>query len=429
MRSANFALGVFLAAYILSFVDRQILSLMVEPIKRDLAISDLQMGLLQGLAFALLYSVIGIPIGLLADRISRRRIIACGILFWSVCTALCGFAGSYPHLFAARMGVGVGEAALSPAAHSSMSDAFPPERLARAMAIYTLGITIGSGLALMVGGSVVDAIAAKGDVVLPVVGHLHAWQAAFLAVSVPGVAVAALVMMTREPRRAPRPAVSRGSLAVLFRHLAAQPRAFASIYGNSTVLGIMGYGLVGWYPTLMIRRFGMTAGEAANYLGLAYLVVGSAGSIAGGLYAERLARRGRHDANMRVVMLISIASILPAALAPLMPTPMLVMALFTPLTFLFNGYFCCSIAAIQLATPSEVRATNAAMFLLANSLIGLSVGAAIVPLVDRWLFGGTGELGAALSVVAVACCTVAALLARMGLPAYGAIVAALRTAG
>lgn len=113
LRQGHVALGIFLVAYILSFVDRQILSLMVEPIKQDLGLSDLQVGLLQGLAFALLYAVVGIPIGMLADRISRRRIIAVGVLFWSACTALCGFAGSYAHLFVARMGVGLGEASLS----------------------------------------------------------------------------------------------------------------------------------------------------------------------------------------------------------------------------------------------------------------------------------------------------------------------------
>lgn len=425
LRSANFALAVFLSAYILSFVDRQILSLMVEPVKRDLGINDLQMGLLQGLAFALLYAFVGIPIGLLADRISRRRIIAAGVVFWSACTALCGFAGSFSHLFAARMGVGVGEAALSPAAHSSLSDAFPPERLARAMAIYALGITLGSGAALMIGGSVVDAIASSGDVAVPLLGRLRSWQAAFLAVSAPGVLVALLVALTREPPRRHRSRENRPGLRPTLAYLIAQKRVFGAIYGNSTVLAIMGYGLPAWYPTLLIRRFGLSAGEAASYLGIVYLVFGSAGSLAAGFLSERLALRGRTDANLHIIALISFAIIVPATLAPLMPSPALVMALFVPFCFLFNGYFGLSIAAIQLATPNELRGTNAALFLLANSLVGLSVGTALVPLIDRWFFGGHGAIGPSLAIVAGVCSTAAGFLAWSGRRHYGAAVEAM----
>ena len=423
---ANFALGVFLAAYVLSFVDRQIISLMVEPIRRDLGISDLQVGLLQGFAFALLYSVVGVPMGLLADRISRRWIIAIGVLFWSTCTALCGMAGNFAHLFAARMGVGVGEAALSPAAHSSMSDAFPPARLARAMAIYSLGITIGSGAALMIGGTVVDTIARSGDVVLPALGSIRAWQTAFLIVAIPGLLVALLVLATREPPRRRRSGTSGGGLGRTLAYLATHRRAFLAIYGNSTLLAILGYGLPAWYPTLLIRYHGLTAGEAAHFLGLAYLIAGSAGTLAGGVLGERLARRGYVDANLRVPMFVALAEILPATLAPLMPSPLLLMLLFTMVCFIHNSYFACSIAAIQLATPNEMRATNAALFLLANSLIGLSVGTAIIPLADRWFFGGDGELGPPLALVAGIATVAAACLAWTGLKGYGAAVVAMR---
>ena len=426
-RRANIALGVFLAAYILSFMDRQILSLMVEPIRRDLGISDLQIGLLQGLAFAALYSVVGIPIGLLADRLSRRLIISSGVLFWSACTALCGFAASYPMLFLARMGVGVGEAALSPAAHSSMSDAFPPARLSRAMAIYTLGITIGGGVALLVGGSVVDMIASRGEVILPGDVRLTAWRAAFLIVSLPGALVAGLVLLTREPKRRGHSMALPGGLRPVLHHLGANWRCFLSIYGNSTLLSIVGYGLMAWYPTLLIRRFDMSAGMAATWLGLAYLVFGSLGTLTGGAWAERLALRGRSEANMRVVTMLSLACILPAALAPIMPTPLLVILLFVPLTFFHNGYFACSTAAIQLTMPGTMRATGAALFLMANSLVGLSLGTAAVPLIGAAVGGDHGGLGGALSLIGGLGCTGAALVGWWGLRAYGALVT--RTAG
>lgn len=428
-RQANYALAIFLLAYILSFVDRQILSLMVDPIRQDLGISDLQMGLLQGMAFALLYAVAGIPIGLLADRLQRKRIIASGVVFWSAATALCGLAGNYGLLFAARMGVGLGEAALSPAAHSYLSDAYPRPKLARAMAIYSLGITIGAGAALMIGGKVVDLIASSGDVTLPLLGVLRPWQATFLLVASPGIVVALLVALIREPRRASLksnhdapPAIGIGPLLA---HLRRHPQVFIGIYLSSCALGIMGYGMSAWYPTLLIRSFGLSAGEAGWYLGLVFLVLGSAGSLAGGLLAERMALRGRHDANLRVVAFTSLAVAVPAICAPLMPTAALVVLMFAPACFFFHAYFGCSVAALQLATPSRMRATNAALFLLANSLIGLSVGTAIVPLINSRLFGGMNDLGPSLAVVAAFSSLAGAALAFSGLKAYGNLV--LRT--
>jgi MFS family permease len=417
LRQAHIALGIFLVAYILSFVDRQILSLMVEPIKQDLGLSDLQVGLLQGLAFAMLYAVVGIPIGMLADRISRRRIIAVGVLFWSACTALCGFAGSYAHLFMARMGVGLGEASLSPSAHSWLSDAYPPAQLSRAMAIYNLGITIGGGLALLVGGAVVDMVARSGALVLPLVGAMPTWRAAFLLVALPGALVAALVFVAREPARRAQSTAGMPLRAAL-SHLRDHKRAFIAIYANSTLLSIMGYGLTAWYPTLLIRTFGLTPGQASLRLGLIYLLLGSVGSLAGGYTAERLSLRGVRDANLRVVMVVALLCLFPALLAPLMPSHTLLLIFFALLTLFFNGYFGCSLAAIQLATPPRMRATGAALFLLANSLVGLSLGTAIVPLIDRAFFGGDGQIGPALATVGVCATLLASAAAWSGLRSY-----------
>ncbi len=420
LRQSHIALGIFLLAYILSFVDRQILSLMVEPIKQDLGLSDLQVGLLQGLAFAILYAVVGIPIGMLADRISRRRIIAAGVLFWSACTALCGFAGSYAHLFVARMGVGLGEASLSPSAHSWLSDAYPPAQLSRAMAIYNLGITIGGGLALLVGGAVVDMVAARGALFVPGIGPMPTWRAAFILVALPGLLVTALIFLAREPSRRAGWVSTGMPFRAALSHLRAHWRTFAAIYGNSTLLGVMGYGLMAWYPTLLIRTFGMTPGQASLRLGLIYLFLGSAGSLVGGFTAERLSLKGVRDANLRMTMILASLCLIPAVLAPIMPSATLLLLFFSLLTFCFNGYFGCSLAAIQLATPPSMRATGAALFLLANSLVGLSLGTAIVPLIDSALFGGQGQIGPALATVGFCASLFAAFAAWSGLRSYAA---------
>ncbi|WP_067734244.1 spinster family MFS transporter [Novosphingobium naphthalenivorans] len=426
-REANYALAVFLIAYVLSFIDRQTLSLMVDPIRQDLGLSDIQIGLLQGFAFACLYATMGVPFGMWVDRGSRRRIIIGGVLFWSLATAMCGASGSFAQLFAARVGVGVGEATLSPAAHSFLADAFPRHRLARAMAIYTLGITLGGGMALIIGGSVVQLIARSGGLHLPVLGTLHAWQGAFLVVSVPGVLVALLAWFTREPPRTRMAGDERqntgASLGEVAGWLRRHRAAFLSIHVSSASFAIYGYGMVGWYPTLLIRNFGLNAAQAGAGLGILYLVTGSLGSLAGGTMAERFALKGRSDANLRVVMLLAAAVLVPATLAPLMPTAWGVLAIFAPACFLFSGYFGCSIAAIQLASPPAMRGTNAALFLVSNSMMGLTVGMLAVPLIDRLAFGGTGHLGPALAVIAAVSCGAAGLAARWGLAPYGELVA------
>jgi MFS family permease len=172
LRYAWYVVFVLMVCYTLSFIDRQILSLLVAPIKRDLGISDTKIGLLQGLAFALFYTLLGFPLGWIADRYSRRNLVAAGVFFWSLMTALCSLAASFSSLFLARMGVGVGEATLGPSAFSLISDYFPKERLGGALSVYSMGIFIGSGLALIVGGTVVSAVQEMPAVTLPVIGAM-----------------------------------------------------------------------------------------------------------------------------------------------------------------------------------------------------------------------------------------------------------------
>ncbi len=192
---------VLTAIYMLSFVDRQILSLLVGPIKRDLAISDTRIGLLQGLSFALFYTVMGLPLGRAADKRNRRNLIAGCVLVWSLFTGLCSVAKSFWTLFLTRIGVGVGEAGLSPAAYSMLADYFPSERLGVAISIYYMGVFLGSGAALLVGGSIVDALVRSPLITLPLLGTIASWRVTFLLVGLPGLVFAALVYTVREPLR------------------------------------------------------------------------------------------------------------------------------------------------------------------------------------------------------------------------------------
>ena len=193
--------AILMLAYVLSFVDRQILNLLVEPIRRDLDITDTHMSLLMGFSFAVFYTICGVPIGRLADRKSRRGIIAIGVLVWSLMTALCGTAKTFWHFLVFRIGVGVGEAALSPSAYSLIADSFPPKLRGTAMSVYSMGIYIGSGLAFLLGGLVVKFASAQGDVELPVLGMVRPWQLIFLVLGAAGVLFAAVLLLIREPSR------------------------------------------------------------------------------------------------------------------------------------------------------------------------------------------------------------------------------------
>jgi MFS family permease len=188
-------------AYVVSFVDRTILSLLIEPIKADLALSDTQIALVQGIAFGLFYAAMGLPLGWLADRMSRRLLIGIGAGFWCLATAACGLAASFPQLFLARIGVGVGEAALSPAAMSMISDSFPKERRALPIGIYAGAAALGAGLALILGGSVIRLVSGASQVSLPLVGDVAAWQAAFILVGVFGLVLLPLMATVVEPLR------------------------------------------------------------------------------------------------------------------------------------------------------------------------------------------------------------------------------------
>jgi MFS family permease len=193
--------AILMVAYVLSFIDRQILNLLVGPIRRDLMISDTQMSLLMGLSFALFYTVCGIPLGRLADTKSRRGLIAIGVLFWSAATAACGMAKLYWQFLICRIGVGVGEAALSPAAYSLIADSFPAERRATAISVYSMGVYLGSGIAFLLGGLVIKFASAQGDVMLPVLGEVRPWQLIFLILGAAGVLFTLLMLAVREPAR------------------------------------------------------------------------------------------------------------------------------------------------------------------------------------------------------------------------------------
>lgn len=426
-RSANAALAVLLLAYIASFIDRQVLSLLVEPMKRDLNITDFEVSLLQGMAFALFYTFMGIPIAKLADTRNRKWIITTGIAVWSVMTFFCGLAKSFTGLFLARVGVGVGEAALSPAAYSMLADYFPPNKLPRAMAIFTTGITIGGGLAYVIGGAVLDTIAGSWIAQLPLLSSMRPWQLTFVVVGLPGLLIAVLMMMVREPARqrtttaAPgssAPVTGDNSFKATLHFVWVNRRSYLALFMGISLLSVFGYGLMAWYPSLFIRTFDVSAAEVGLKFGATYMVFGSLGALAGAWFAQALANRGHTDANLRWPVYAAVLMMLPGMFVPLAGSAELMFWLCIPLIFIQNSYFGVSLAAIQLVTPNHMRAQVGAMLLFLTNLIGLAFGPSVVAALTDFVFHDPMMLRYSLSIVAAIFCPVAAMVFASGLRHY-----------
>lgn len=300
-RQGWYAVTVLMVAYLFSYVDRQILSMLVGPIKADLGLTDTEVSWLHGLAFALCYTVLGIwPVGKWADTGHRRNVIAGGIALWSVMTVLCGRANTFATLFLARAGVGVGEAALTPTAYSMLSDLFPPEKRGRAIGLFGVGVPFGIGAAIMVTGVVVATVASGDSVTLPLVGEVRAWQAAFFVVGPPGLLVALWTLTIREPTRRDHVVGASVRFADAVAHLIEHRRFYGSLTFGVSLLTLIFNGAAFWTPAFLIRVHGYEPFDIAMTFGPLMFVFGSAGMVAGGIIADRLRTRGHLDAEVRV---------------------------------------------------------------------------------------------------------------------------------
>lgn len=408
---AVYALIALLLAYILSFIDRNVMAVLIGPIREDFAISDFQYSLLHGFAFSMFYIFLGLPIARVADRGSRKWVITLGVFCWSLMTCLCGLTRSFATLFAARVGVGVGEAALSPPAYSLLSDYFSSENLPRAMAIYTLGITLGGGLAYIIGGAVYEYFTAAGPLVLPFFGELRAWQTTFIVVGVPGfLLVGLLALMAEPPRKGVTTHAQDHSLAEIGGHLRQHWQAYSGLILAVSLLSILGYGTMAWYPEYLIRNHGMGRGEAGSTFGLIFLTAGSIGTIVGGFSAKPLLARGYSDANLRLIFVIALLWLIPAALGPRAATPEMALAAAVPIVFFLNSYFALAIAALQRITPNRMRAQISALLLFMTNLFGLALGPTAVAALTDFVFNSDAALSRSLGVLPLIVCPIAAAL-------------------
>ncbi|WP_010484332.1 spinster family MFS transporter [Pseudomonas sp. S9] len=410
--------SILMVAYVLSFIDRQILNLLVGPIRRDLAISDTEMSLLMGLSFALFYTVCGIPLGRLADSKSRRGLIAFGVLFWSAATAACGMVRLYWQFLLCRIGVGVGEAALSPAAYSLIADSFPLERRATAISVYSMGVYLGSGLAFLLGGLVIKFASAQGDVMLPVLGEVRPWQLIFLVLGAAGVLFTLLMLAVKEPARRGAGAGVVVPLSQVASYIRKNRRTVLCHNFGFAGLAFAGYGSAAWVPTFYIRTYGWDASHVGIVYGSIVAVFGCLGIVFGGRLADWMAKRGRTDANMRVGLYAAIGSV-PFVLGfPLMESAFWASVLMAPTVFCLSMPFGVAPAAIQEIMPNSMRGQASAIYLFVITLLGLGIGPTAVALVTDYVFADDNALRYSLLIVTILAVSTSIILLSKGLKPY-----------
>jgi MFS family permease len=398
---AWYVVAVLMIAYVFSFIDRQIMALLIEPIRADLGLTDTQFAIVHGLAFSLFYAVLGIPIAWQTDRRSRPLIIFLGVLFWSIATAACGLARNFWHLLMARFGVGAGEATLSPATYSLLADYFPAEQLGRAAAVYSVGSFVGAGLAFFLGGSVIAAVSHTSGMTLPLLGHLQPWQLTFVIVGLPGVLVGLLIRFTvRDPkRRELSPGAQAQAQPSLWAFLSANRGVFASHYLGYSMSAMVLFSLLSWAPAYLIRTYGLHAQDAGYMLGLIVTIACTTGVLFSGWLMDILQVRGYVDAPMRTGVIGACGVLVPTALLPF-AADLGTAAITLSVAFFFAAFpMPPSTAAMQLLTPNRLRARVAALFLFCNSLLGLALGSILIGWLNDRVFGNPRAVGSSLAIV------------------------------
>jgi MFS family permease len=340
----------------------------------------------------------GIPFAWLADRGSRRNLIVASMTFWSVMTAACGLAQSFLTLFLARIGVGVGEAGLSPAAYSMIADSFPAERRARPVGVYAAGAILGVGLALIIGGGVVHWATSAPPVSLPRVGVLETWQVALLVVSIPGPLLALLLLFVREPQRHESKA-AREDRAPFRGFLRERGRVFVLISLGYSLIGVAIAAYLAWTPALMIRSHGWPVARVGTVYGAVLLIFSTAGVLAGGWLVDRLTARGIQDAVLRVSIGACTAALPFAIAAPLMPTGEGAIATIAIMSLLFGLAQGLPPAALQAIAANRIRARVIAVYLLIGNIIAFTIGPTGVALISDYLLGGPARIGVAIAIL------------------------------
>ena len=402
----------------LSFIDRQILNVMIGPIKRDLGgLTDTEISLIIGLAFSLIYSAATLPLARIADRHSRRNLIAVSIFFWSSMTALAGTANTYWSLFLARMGVGVGEASLGPAATSLLADSFEANRLPLVYGIVGAAPFIGTGLANIVGGPLIDWLEAQPHFVWPVLGELYSWQVVLVIVGLPGILLAALMFTISEPkRRGVEAGQAQGfPLREVWAFVRSRSRYLKFHFLGYLCLSMQGFAFMTWVVEFFVRKHDWSRTEIGVTYGLIALFVGILGSVSAGFYAGRLLGRGATDAPMRVAFWCSLGLGPVAITLPLLDSGAMAAVLLVPVTFFMAMPSGLSNAALQAIAPNQMRGQLIAFYLIGVQFLSYLFAPLIIGVMNDYVFGREDAIDLSLATLASVNYLVAAICLGLSL--------------
>jgi MFS family permease len=408
---------ILLLGYSFAFIDRQMLNLLVEPIRRDFRLDDTSVSFLLGFAFVLAFAFAAPIAGRWADLGHRRNICVFAVAVWSVFTIGCGLAGSYGTLFSARLGVGAAEAFLMPAAWSLIADYFSRERLPRAMSVFLLGPYLGGGLALILGGTVVHALGnPTGD------GGWHGlapWRAAFLVAGCIGLVPILLLFVIREPsRHSVTPTAPSFGLDAVVRYMWQARGFYGAFYGGISLQTITFYAVPAWMPTYLVRRFAVPLGDIGLQYGVVVLVMGCLGVLVGPFLGRWLVTRGYRDHNMRIPVIACLGLVPFAAALPLAPSYGSALAICAGLTFFCSLPMPMAAAALQTVTPNRMRGVAASLYMFIVSLVGVAFPPTLIALLTDHVFHDPAKLGWSLGIVCSLAALAAAFVIARGLPAY-----------
>ncbi|HPE32301.1 MAG TPA: MFS transporter [Parvularculaceae bacterium] len=407
------ALVVLLLSVAMAFslVDRFALSLLFEPIKADLGLSDTRLGLLHGVAFGIFYAAVGLPLGQLVDVWSRKWTIFWGLAIWSLATMACGFANDFSMLLLMRIGVGVGEAALAPAGYSIITAIAPRRLLATAISVFQMGSLAGAGMAFLLGGALFAWLSGAGANAIPFLDGHSAWQKTFVLLGAPGIVLLALILLIREPARpAKAPAEAEAPRETILQHIAANGALYSTLFIGNACLVAVSYAMVSWAPAMLARDFGWSVSVVGLRVGLMMLTVAPAGVLLGGMLADFLSRASGKNEFGTALSLAAFASLPLLACLLFARNGAQLFAIIAAVQFASSMAVGVGPAAIQVLAPPSMRGRMSALYVFTVNAIGLGVGPVTIGLLSDHVFKGDHALLSSLVTYTISMCAAAALL-------------------
>lgn len=388
--------AVFCIAGFVSYVDRMILSVLVEPVQRDLGIGDAQTSLLQGAAFAIVYVFAGLPLGILADRKTRRNLAVMGSIVWTLGTLLCGLAPTFWMLFAARIIVGIGEAALAPAAASIISDSFPAHLRGTALGIFMMGMVVGGPGSVGIGGTLLSLAQHGAFSGYALLANVADWRIVLVLVGIAGFAIPVLTLTVREPERQERE--REASIKAVFSHVRSERALLFSLLLGIALLSVGDYGLYSWVPSTLTRKFGWSPEKIGAYFSLITTITGILGAVLGGTLSDAAAKKAGEQGRYRVAALAALIGA-AAAICIAAPSPEVVLVGLGLWTLASSFGAIGGIAALQHAMPNEMRGIAMSFVAFCNTLLGLGLGPTLVASITEFGFGRPEAVGLAIMLI------------------------------